>query len=167
MGTAKCATSLKTTGHFDGCRQIAFRSLRNRILSRGLSVAIERKRAPNLVKGNPYTTIVSSRDENNAVVDYSTTPVHVTFVHAGYRKTLKYIPGGPGNDGVLETPPGDSRVRFALTAEWTRVQDNIPPGDYVLRIRVGAVDGTSGFEAGEFDVRVINYEDDLPFSGVP
>lgn len=121
-----------------------------------------KNRAPTLIKGNPFAIVVRSTI-NGTAVDYATTPLHVVIVNTNYRKVLKYVPGAGDNDGVLETPSGVSRVRFALTAEWTRVQANIPPGEYTIHIRPGAVDGMTGRSAKIYAWKVENLEDGEPF----
>jgi hypothetical protein len=118
---------------------------------------------PDLTKGDPYAFAINATAAGSPV-DFATTPCYLVFVRKDYRLTLKYEPGQTGNDGVLETPGGVPTVYFRLTAEWTRIETNLPPGAYCVHVRTGGktgMTGRSGVVARQWQVR--EYEDGEPF----
>jgi hypothetical protein len=101
------------------------------------------------IRGTPfdYTVHLEATAVGESLPDLTTTPVVLVLDKHDKRITFE--------DGEVIAGP-QPRVRFARPKEWSRVAGNLPPGDYVVYVRIGPATGTSGLGVEQGRMRVVN-----------
>ena len=119
-----------------------------------------------LTKGRPLTIAVDATVAG-VPIDFTTDPVYVTFTKkGGPRVQLKYVPGGEGNDGELESVGEEETptVVFRMSRDWTRGA-TLPAGTYQVDVDIGDADGEVGYGGVIFkEFKVLPLADSDPFN---
>jgi hypothetical protein len=102
------------------------------------------------IRGTPflYTVHAEATATGETIPDLATLDVALILDKHDKRITL--------DDGEVVDGTDPPRVEFSRDREWSRVEGNLPPGDYATYVRVGPSTGTDGLGVQVGTIRVVN-----------